>query len=360
MRRLNKLGKAVVSLLVILLVLIISIFVYNFNIGKVNNNDDIIVFEVANGSTYLSLASNLKEKKLIKSEFFYKLYIKLNNPKELKVGRYELSQNMGVKQIVNVLTGGSSYNPNTIKLTFKEGINMIKIVSLITENTNNTEEDIYSLLKNEEYLNELINEYWFITEDIKNQDIYYSLEGYLFPNTYEFMNKDVDVKEIFKKMLDNMELQLEPYKTEIENSKYNIHELLTLASIIELEAANTSDRAKVAGVFYNRLENKWSLGSDVTTYYAVGIDMNERDLYQSELNDYNAYNTRSSKMAGKLPVGPICIPSIESIKAVIEPENHNYFYFVADKNKKTYFSTNASEHDKIVSKLKDEGLWFEY
>lgn len=360
MRRLNKLGKIVVSSLVVLFILITSIIIYNFNLGKVNNNDDIIVFEVANGSTYLSLASNLKEKKLIKSEFFYKLYIKLSNPSDLKVGRYELSQDMGVKEIVNILKGGSSYNPNTIKLTFKEGINMRKIVSLITENTNNKADDIYSLLKNEEYLNELINEYWFITEDIKNQDIYYSLEGYLFPNTYEFMNKDVNVKEIFKKMLDNMKLQLEPYKTEIENSKYNIHQLLTLASIIELEAANTSDRAKVAGVFYNRLKNNWSLGSDVTTYYAVGIDMNERDLYQSELNDYNAYNTRSSKMAGKLPVGPICIPSIESIKAVIEPENHNYFYFVADKHKKTYFSASASEHNKIVNKLKDEGLWFEY
>lgn len=360
MRRLNKLGKAVISLLIILLVLIISILIYNFNIGKVNNNDDVIALEVSNGSTYLSLASDLKEKKLIKSEFFYKLYIKLHNPKDLKMGRYELSQNMGVKEIINVLKGGSSYNPNSIKLTFKEGINMRKIVSIITENTNNKADDIYNLLKNEEYLNELINEYWFITEDIKNKDIYYSLEGYLFPNTYEFMNKDTDIKEIFKKMLDNMELQLEPYKIEIENSKYSIHQLLTLASIIELEAANTSDRAKVAGVFYNRLENNWSLGSDVTTYYAVGIDMNERDLYQSELNDYNAYNTRSSKMAGKLPVGPICIPSIESIKAVIEPENNNYFYFVADKNKKTYFSTSASEHNKIVKKLKDEGLWFEY
>ena len=88
--------------------------------------------------------------------------------------------------------------------------------------------------------------------------------------------------------------------------------------------------------------------------------MNERDLYQNELESYNAYNTRSSQMAGKLPVGPICIPSKESIDAAINPKNHNYFYFVADKNKKTYFSKTGTEHSNIVVKLKKEKLWYEY
>ena len=135
---------------------------------------------------------------------------------------------------------------------------------------------------------------------------------------------------------------------------------MTLSSIIELEAAHSDDRAGVAGVFYNRLEGGWALGSDVTTYYAVQVDLNERDLYQSELDDYNAYNTRSSKMAGKLPVGPICNPSIVAIEATLNPKTHNYLYFVADKNKKTYFSTTAKEHDKTIQKLKAQGLWYTY
>ena len=161
-------------------------------------------------------------------------------------------------------------------------------------------------------------------------------------------------------MLDNMEEKLEPYKTQIASSNYNIHQLLTLASIVELEAARSDDRNGVAGVFYNRLKAGWSLGSDVTTYYAIQIDMNERDLYQNELESYNAYNTRSSQMTGKLPVGPICIPSKESIAAAINPKNHDYFYFVADKNKKTYFSKTGTEHNNIVAKLKKEKLWYEY
>ena len=136
--------------------------------------------------------------------------------------------------------------------------------------------------------------------------------------------------------------------------------MLTLASIIELEASNADDRAGVAGVFYNRLEDGWSLGSDVTTYYAAKVDLSERDLYQSEIDDVNDYNTRPVAMAGKLPIGPICNPSIMSIKAAIKPTEHNNYFFVADKNGKTYFSKTNSEHINTVNTLKKEGLWFEY
>ena len=136
--------------------------------------------------------------------------------------------------------------------------------------------------------------------------------------------------------------------------------MLTLASIVELEGTKNSDRAGIAGVFYNRLSSGWSLGSDVTTYYAAKIDMHERDLYLSELNDYNAYNTRHSMMAGRLPVGPICIPGLDSISATSNPTNHDYYYFVADKNKKTYFSKTDAEHNSLVASLKEQNLWYEY
>ncbi len=317
-------------------------------------------FIVNKGETFLTISNELKEQNLIRSKIAYKIYVKMKKVDGLHEGQYTLNKNMTIKQIVDVLKKKSKKNPNAVIITFKEGINMRKIASLIEENTNHKKEEVFNLLKDQNYLNELINTYWFLTDDIKNPSIYYSLEGYLFPNTYEFSSKDVDLKEIFKKMLDNMEEKLEPYKTQIASSNYNIHQLLTLASIVELEAARSDDRNGVAGVFYNRLKAGWSLGSDVTTYYAIQIDMNERDLYQNELESYNAYNTRSSQMAGKLPVGPICIPSKESIDASINPKNHNYFYFVADKNKKTYFSKTGTEHNNIVAKLKKEKLWYEY
>ena len=103
-----------------------------------------------------------------------------------------------------------------------------------------------------------------------------------------------------------------------------------------------------------------SLGSDVTTYYAFKIDLGERDLYKSEINNPNPYNTRSSANAGKLPVGPICNPSSTSILATIEYSSNDYLYFVADKNMKVYFTKTDAEHNKIINELKSSGLWYEY
>ena len=357
----SKLLKIFISIIIFIIVSItLVILAYNNGISAVSKDSLTVEFEVTENSTYLTLSNSLKEKELIKSELFYKVYIKLNSPKELQKGKYTLNKNMSVKEIIDVLSKGSSYNPDAITLTFKEGINMRGIVKVIEENTNNTSGDVYSLLSNKEYLDKIINKYWFLTDAIKNDQIYYSLEGYLYPDTYEYLNKDVTVEEIFEKMLNKMDSILSNYKNDLENNNYSIHQILTLSSIVELEAAGTDDRAGVAGVFYNRLNNGWSLGSDVTTYYAVKIDMSQRDLYQSELDAVNAYNTRSTSMAGKLPVSPICIPSLESIKATLYPTKHNYFYFVADKNKKTYFNENYDGHIRIISKLKEENLWFTY
>ena len=154
--------------------------------------------------------------------------------------------------------------------------------------------------------------------------------------------------------------KLEPYKESIENSDKTIHEMITLSSIVEKEGANDSDRKMIAGVFYNRLRDGWSLGSDPTTYYAEKIDDNVRGLKMSELNSCNAYNTRSSCLNGKLPVGPICNPGLASLVASIEPEKHNYYYFVADKNGKNYFNETQAGHDSTINKLKREGLWITY
>lgn len=350
-----------VALAVLILSTALIIFVcsyFNYNIAPVSNDSTLKTVVIEEGGIS-DIANTLKENNLIRDVTMFKVYIKLTGRSNLKASTYELSENMGVKKIVEILESGNSYNPDEVKTTFKEGINVREIANLISENTNNSEEDVYNLLNDNSYLDELIDSYWFITDDIKNNKIYYSLEGYLYPDTYIYTNKDVSVKEIFKKMLDEMNDKLTPYKEQINNNELSIHELLTLASIVELEGASSSDRNGVAGVFYNRLESDMTLGSDVTTYYGLKLDMSERDLTKAELNDCNNYNTRCSTFTG-LPVSPICIPSIESIKAVIEPTNHEYYYFVADKNKKTYFTKTYNEHLSMVSKLKDEGLFFEY
>ena len=346
-----------IFIILIIIVILGSIFIYNENLKSVSKNSEEVTFEVKENETFITLSDDLKNNNLIKSEFFYKVYIKLNNPTGLQKGIYTLNRNMSVEEIIDILDNGST-TTESIRITFKEGINMRKVIKLITENTNIKEQEILNKLSDNSYLDKLIIKYWFLKADIKNKNIYYSLEGYLYPDTYEF-KKDATIEEIFETMLDNTDKKLKKYETNILNNKYTIHELLTLASIVELESVG-NDRNGVAGVFYNRLNSNWALGSDVTTYYAIKVDMNERDLYKAELDDYNFYNTRNSKMAGKLPIGPICNPSILSIEAVLNPTKSNYYYFVADKNKKTYYSRTYNEHLNIIADLKNKGLWFTY
>lgn len=332
---------------------------YKNSIGPVSNSNKDVEFIISENDTYYSISKKLKDSNLIKNEQMYKVYIKLNKPSNnLKAGKYILRENMGISKIISTLSKNSI---NTdIVITFKEGKNMRSIAKTIEDNTNNTVNDVYSLLKDQNYLNELISNYWFIDKSILNTNIYYPLEGYLFPNTYNFKNKDVTVKEIFKSMLDETNKQLEPFKNDIINSKYTMHQILTMASIVELEALNKNDRASVASVFYNRLNINMPLGSDVTTYYASGVDMSERDLTVNELNAVNSYNTRSTTMAGKLPVGPICNPSISSIEAALHPATTDYYFFVADKNGNVYYTKTNKEHEQKILELKNKGLWFNY
>ena len=305
------------------------------------------------------IANTLRDEGLIRDTFFFKLYCKLSGKSNLKAATYRFSTDMGVKKIVDKLYKGKGVNPYQISITFKEGYNIRKFIKIITSQTNIKEEDINVVLKDKDYLKELIQDYWFLTDDILNDKIYYSLEGYLYPNTYFFNSKDVTIKDVISTLLDETKKQLSPYQEKISKNKYNIHEIMTLASMVELEGIHAEDRKGIAAVFINRLDKKMTLGSDVTTYYGARIDMGERDLYANEVKECNSYNTRCASFVG-LPVSPIANPSIDSIVAVIEPENSDYYYFVADKNGKVYFSKTNSEHNSIISKLKRQGLWFEY
>ena len=357
-RRLKKPVKiALIFILIIFLLLIGFLFTYKFELKSVSSAYKPITFEVEKGSTFNSIAHSLKENHLIKSEFFYKVYVKLNKPTNLQEGIYELNGNMDVKTLINTLEGNAK--GNLIKVTFKEGITFEDVANIISEKLSIDKNEILEKVKDEEYLDKLISKYWFLTDDIKNEEIYYPLEGYLFPDTYQFDEKN-DIEDVFDIMLSNMEKKLDKYKKEIKASEYSIHEMMTMASIVEKEASNSDDRAGVAGVFYKRLTSGMSLGSDVTTYYGLKLALNERDLTQEDLESSNGYNTRNSNMAGILPVGPICMPGIESITAAIEPEESDNLFFVADKNGKTYFSKTNAEHLKMVAKLKSDGLWYEY
>ena len=307
---------------------------------------------IKQGMSTSQIASLLKKKYLIRDEFFFKVYMKLNRRDSIKASTYYLSKNMNLDKIVSLLEKGAS---NTdVSITFKEGKTIKDYAKLLSETTNISEDEFLTKMKDKTYLTSLIKSYWFLTDAILDSNIYYGLEGYLAPDTYNFKDKDVTVEEVIKTLLDQEEKNLSPYKDTL--SKMNVHEVLTLASISELEGLKDTDRKLIVGVFQNRLSKGMNLGSDVTTYYAFNQAM-DKDLTSEMFNTYNPYNTRSSAMAGKLPIGPICNPSKGSILASINPTKSDYYYFVADKNGNVYYTKTSSEHSAKVKELKEKGDW---
>lgn len=357
-RRLKKWVRILLRvILVLFILLIVGIIALSFLFSAPQSKSEVIEFTIEEGQTVYQVGDKLKQEGIIRSEFAYKVYVKLNNVNSYKAGVYKLDKSYPLKDIVSLLTG-DYYKEEGVSITFKEGKNIRQIAKDISDNTNISEGDFLSVMEDDNYINELINKYWFLTDDIKNDDIYYPLEGYLFPETYNF-NKNVTAKEIIETMLDQEDEVLSKYKSKIDSSSYSVHEIVTLASLVEQEGIYDDDRKMIAGVFYNRLNAGMSLGSDVTTYYAAKVDLGERDLTSSEINTYNPYNTRGPGMNGKLPVGPISNFSETSLSAVLSPTDSDYYYFVADKSGKTHFTRTYEEHQKLVNELKEAGNWIE-
>jgi len=342
------------SLLFILFVIFGICYYFYSPVNNENKNIDVVI---PSGSSYYDIASILKEKDLIRNEKFFVLYLKVKGIDNIYAASYRFNYNMNVSKIVDVLLLGGA-NTNQISITFKEGLNMRQVASLIDKNTDNSYKDVMNKLKDKKYLDSLINKYWFITKDVKNSKIYYSLEGYLYPDTYYISGKDATVEEIFEVMLDRMDEVLSKYKTEIEKSSYSVHELLTISSVTQSEGFTKDDFKKIASVFYNRLNSNMPFGSCVTSYYGVKKDMTD-ELYQSDIDAVNAYNTRGDG-AVLIPVGPVSLPGEDAIVAVIKPIKTDYYYFVSDKNNKLYFTKSYTEHVNMQEKLQNEGLWLEW
>lgn len=340
----------VVLLAVILLILGIS-WVYLASPVDKNDKKDIEV-EITKGISVVKISNILKEEKLIRSKTLFKVYIKLYSNKTLKAGNYMLNRSMSLSVIVEVLEEGSKFDSNTLKLTFKEGQRITDYAKVIADSTNNNYEDVIAIFKDKNYMSELINKYWFLTNNILQDGIYYPLEGYLAPDTYYFKDSDVDPKEIIERMLDEMNKELTEYRVSLGD---NVHYYLTMASIVELEGKTLEDRQNIMGVFNNRISAGMHLGSDVTTYYAFQASMSTK-LTSEQYNTANPYNTRPTSKVGP-PIGPICNPDLTSIQASINPINNNYLYFVADSNGKVYYSRTIDEQNKVIQDLISSGKW---
>lgn len=341
----NKKLIIIISAIVLVIAFIICLSIYSF--APVSKKSEEVIFVVDRGNSKIDIIDNLKDSKLIKSKIAAYGYVFLTS-NNLQAGKYKLNRNMSLSEIIKKIAKGDTYR-QTFSITFVEGKRLTEYASLIAKNLKVEENIILEKLSDEAYLKDLINKYWFLTEDILNKDLYYPLEGYLFPSTYEFYS-DSTVESVIEKILDNTDKKISKYKEDILKSDMSVHEILAMASIIELEAVSNSDRQTVSQVIYSRLNKNWSLGMDVTAYYGARKEMGST-LYQSDLNDNNPYNTRPASKKG-LPVGPICNPSIMSIDAVFNPSDTDYMFFYADiKTGIVYFAKTSEEFTKLIKEI---------
>ena len=335
---------------IIAAIIICLIAFYFAGTGATTKKSEPVTFTIRAGESKSQIISHLKDAKLIKSKYSAFVYLIVHNKRNIQAGTYYFNRNMSLKEVIDSLNVGKTNKlAKTISVTFVEGKTVLDYADVITENFGYKPDEIKAVLEDEAFIKELIKQYWFLDDVVLKDGIYYALEGYLFPDTYEFY-EDASIQDIIIRMLANMEDKLAPYKDEIEKSGYTAHEILTMASIIEKESVKKDDRAKVSQVIYKRLDINMALGMDVTTYYAAHKSLKE-NLTSVDLNSNSPYNTRNINLIG-LPIGPICNVGLESIDAALHPSDTNYLYFYADlETQKVYFAETQAEFLKFKKEI---------
>lgn len=282
------------------------------------------------------IASLLQKNGIIKSAALFSVYTYFTKVHNLQYGTYTLSSQMSYGYIVAKLKNPAN-SRGTVKVTIPEGYTLQKIGDLLQKDDVCTKQDFLNSAENSKINFDFSSQ---ITNDNKRL---YRLEGYLFPDTYEFfLNQSSDA--VVKKMLNDFDTRYNTeLRSETKNSGMTVDEAVTLASIIQKESGDTSQMSKVSSVFHNRLTNgvngKKLLQSDATVLYVLRVIKPVLSSSDTELSsDYNTYKKEG------LPPGAICNPGIAAIKAALSPENTSYYYFVSDKNGKYYYAETYTEH----------------
>ena len=317
-------SKKIIIVLVLLAVFGAVCFYYGpYMLDKygINQPDNAVVFEI-NDDNINDVPYCLYKQGVIKSVNLFKKYIadSYGTKKIKKKGIYKINSNMSYKQL-----GEKLQKPDSVAktVTIPEGKNCYEISMILEENGVCSSNDFIKAL-NDKY------DYEFLSEIKNSEQRPYKLEGYLYPATYEIVD-GTTAHEIVDMMLGAMKLRLDDGILEqCESKNISIDDILNMAAIVEKEASGyPADMGKVSGVFWNRINNPGAqntptLGSDPTVHYA---NMLEKQGFEESI--WKGYSTYS---ALGLPTGPICSPSDVAIKAALEPEKSDYYYFFTDKN----------------------------
>ena len=346
----------VVALIAAICALVYFSYTSDYQGGK--KNGEYITVIVPQGSNVSDIANILEDEKVINNALFFRFYSKMSETETLyRYGTFKIEKGSGYEVIAEVLINGGE-QAKSVTVPIPEGtclydyvknvngkdVTVPGIGSLLEKAGVCTKEDFYAALDNVELEGRLLS-------SVDKENTYFALEGYLFPDTYDFFY--YDSKECAKLAIEKMLKHTEEIITDemIENARkmgYSIHEMLTLASIVQLESGiDTDEMANVSAVFHNRLNNPASfayLGSSPTIYY------------DKTMNGDGRYDTQNT--AKGHPPGPVCSPGAAAIKAAFLPtENFKYTYFVTDSDGKFYYNTSASGHSSTIKKLQSQGKW---
>ena len=345
------------SILIVLIVFLIALGSVNRILYKpVDKHSKVmVVFDIRRGDSLSVVSRRLAEKNLIRNRMAFKLYTDFANKSDsLQAGRYYISPSMTMEEILDTFTAGTD-RAGTARVTLTEGMTVNEMISALQKRglLIADEEDFRRIAKTGEgFTNEKI------IKGLKNQDKRINLmEGYLFPDTYEFY-LTATAEDVADKLYRRF---AEVYNQQIAKNADALtltpDEVVTMASIIEQEAKE-ADFQKVAAVLHNRLKKKMTLDMDSTVKYVTG---STKMVIDDQLDTDSPYNTYKHK---GLPPGPICNPGKKAILAALNPDaeyiNEGYLYFTtADPASGTLvFSKTAEEHRKAVEKYKP--LWEEY
>lgn len=326
-RRRRRMSGLLKALIILLVALLIGFLAFRFMEKRMSSEEEpvkltgqTVTVTIPEGATTRDIAHILKENKLIKNEFLFRLSSKMDGfDGTYQQGTYEIDTGFTKTQIMELLQTGVVMEQR--KITIPEGYTVRQIAERAAE---------AEVCSAEEFISECNTgtfEYEFL-QGLPDRE--YRLEGYLFPSTY-FLSDEMTAHDLINMMLAEFDRVYQKYKSDIDAGAYSLDEIVTIASMVEKEIVLDEERPRAAGVIYNRLKQKgMTLGIDATVLYAVGKTAGE--LTAEDLNTDSPYNTR--KIEG-LPLGPISNPGEASIEAAVRPESHNYLYYVLEAQGKS-------------------------
>lgn len=298
-----------------------AIYIWTYN-GKA------ITFTIKPGDTFGAINYRLNEKKIIYSSRLFHRFAKFNNKMtSFKAGQYSVKPGLTMVDTLQLLTSGKSI---TTKVTIPEGRNLFQIGEILEAKGITKASEFIKYAKDQNFVQKL---------GIPS----HRAEGYLYPDTYNFQ-ENTPAPVVIKNMVSLFKRKTK--EIDFSKSKLNKHQVVILASVVEKETGAKFERPTIAGVFHNRLKKRMRLQSDPTTIYGIYENYNG-NLRKKHLLQKTPYNTY--KISG-LPAGPISNPGLESIRAVLNPEQHKYLYFVSKNDGTHIFSENYKQHTNAVNK----------